>query len=99
MRRGSYVFSAECGGISIYRSGIPYLACYRKTGVKKPDIVKRMARRAGVTPAEAADRLDRVVHEILLRLKHGQEANLPGLGNLKLGPGGAVRLEHEEKRR
>lgn len=52
-----------------------------------------------MTPAEAADRLDRVVHEILLRLKHGQEANLPGLGNLKLGPGGAVRLEHEEKRR
>jgi nucleoid DNA-binding protein len=67
--------------------------------VKKPDIAKRMARRAGVTQAEAADRLDRVVHEILLRLRRGQEADLPGLGRLKHSPGGAVWLEHEGKPR
>jgi nucleoid DNA-binding protein len=66
--------------------------------VKKPDIAKRMARRAGVTQAEAADRLDSAVREILLRLRRGQEANLPGLGKLKHAPGGAVWMEHEEKR-
>lgn len=65
--------------------------------MKKPDIAKRMARRAGVTQAEAADRLDRVIHSILLRLRRGQEANLPGLGRLKQSPGGAVWLEPEEK--
>lgn len=73
-------------------------ACYRKTGVKKPDIAKRMAQRAGVTQAEAADCLDGVVHEILLRLRRGQEANLPGLGKLKHSPSGLVWLEHQEKR-
>jgi len=58
-----------------------------------------MARRAGVTRAEAADRLDHVVHHILLRLRRGQEANLPGLGILKHAPGGVLWLEQEEKRR
>jgi nucleoid DNA-binding protein len=67
--------------------------------VKKPDIAKRMARRAGVTQAEAADRLDEAVHQILLCLRRGQEANLPGLGRLRHAPGGIVWLEHEEKRR
>jgi len=57
-----------------------------------------MARRAGVTQAEAADRLDCVVHEILVRLRRGQEANLPGLGKLKHSPNGLVWLQHEEKR-
>jgi len=77
----------------------PKLACYSETGVNKPDIAKRMARRAGVTQAEAADRLDRVVHQILLRLRRGQEANLPGLGRLKHGARGIVWLEHQEKPR
>ena len=56
-----------------------------------------MARRAGVTQAEAADRLDRVVHEIVLRLKQGQETDLPGLGVLKPSPDGVARLDREEK--
>ena len=67
--------------------------------MKKPDIVKQMARRAGLPRAEAADRLDRLVHEILVRLKRGEEANLPGLGILKQATGGAIRLEREESRR
>jgi nucleoid DNA-binding protein len=67
--------------------------------VKKPDIAKRMARRAGVTRAEAADRLDEAVHQILLRLRRGQEADLPGLGKLKQAPGGMVRMDPEEQRR
>lgn len=67
--------------------------------MKKPDIAKRMARRAGVTRAEAADRLDEAVHQILLRLRRGQEANLPGLGKLKQAPGGMVWMDPEEKRR
>jgi nucleoid DNA-binding protein len=67
--------------------------------VRKPEIAKRMARRAGVTQAEAADRLDLVVHEILLRLRRGQEANLPGLGKLKHAPGGIVWLDREEQPR
>ena len=74
-------------------------ACYSETGVKKPDIAKRMARRAGVTQAEAADRLDGVLHEILVRLRRGQDASLPGLGKLKRASGGIVWLEQEDNRR
>jgi hypothetical protein len=35
-----------------------------------------------LTPAEAADRLDDVVHDILKKLRHGKEAAMPGLGKL-----------------
>ena len=65
--------------------------------MKKPDIAKSMARRARVSPAEAADRLDRVVHEILIRLKQGKEADLPGLGRLKQTIDGVVLDRQEDK--
>jgi nucleoid DNA-binding protein len=48
--------------------------------MKKPQIARRLAKRSGVTRAEAADQLDRVVHEILSDLRRGQPASLPGLG-------------------
>jgi hypothetical protein len=48
--------------------------------MRKPEIAKQMARRARVSEAEAADRLDAVVHEILSSLRKGDEASLPGLG-------------------
>jgi len=51
-----------------------------------------MARRAGVSQAEAADRLDRVVSEIVRRLRRGQDAGLPGLGVLEPSSKGVVRL-------
>lgn len=63
--------------------------------MKKPDIAKLMARRSGVTQAEAADRLDRVLHEIVAELRRGGEAKLPGLGKFKHGPDGRVAFEPE----
>jgi len=48
--------------------------------MKKPDLAKRLARRSGLTVGEAADQLDRVVHQIVRKLRKGQEARLPGLG-------------------
>jgi len=48
--------------------------------MKKAEIARRMARESGVTQAVAADRLDRVVHEILSNLRRGRAASLPGLG-------------------
>lgn len=57
--------------------------------MKKVDIARRMALESGVTRAEAADRLDRVVHRILTSLKQGRTANLPGLGTFAPGHRGA----------
>jgi nucleoid DNA-binding protein len=63
--------------------------------MKKPDIAKQLARRSHVSQAEAADRLDRVLHSILSDLRQGKEAALPGLGTFKQGPGGRVAFERE----
>ena len=63
--------------------------------MKKPDIAKQLARRSRVTQAEAADRLDRVLHKIVSDLRQGREAALPGLGKFKNGPDGRVAFERE----
>jgi len=71
------------------------LACQSEAGMKKSDIAKHLARQSGVTEAEAADRLDRVVHEIVSNLRSGKSASLPGLGRFRSGAGGKVRFERE----
>lgn len=63
--------------------------------MKKIDIARRLARESGVTRAEAADRVDRVVHQILSNLRRGRAAKLPGLGAFTPSPEGA-RFERED---
>ena len=64
--------------------------CYRDIGMKKPDIAKRMARQSRVSPAEAADRLDNVVREVLADLRRGRESAFPGLGRFRQDRNGKV---------
>jgi nucleoid DNA-binding protein len=64
--------------------------------MKKPDIAKRMARRAGVSQAEAADELDRIVREILSDLRAGKDASLPGLGKFTQSADGSVAFQREK---
>jgi nucleoid DNA-binding protein len=63
--------------------------------MKKPDIAKRMARQAGVTQAEAADRLDGAVRQVLDDLRRGGEPSFPGLGRFRQGHDGKVIFEAE----
>ncbi len=63
--------------------------------MKKREIAKRMATQSGVSEGEAADRLDRVVGQILSKLRKGEEAPLPGLGKFISGPDGKVAFEPE----
>jgi len=63
--------------------------------MRKPDLAKRMARAAGVSQAEAADRLDEVVRQILQSLRQGRPAVLPGLGLFTRGPDGRLAFERE----
>jgi nucleoid DNA-binding protein len=53
--------------------------------MKKQDIAERLARKARVSPAAAADRLDKLIHDILPELKRGTAVALPGLGTLTPG--------------
>ena len=58
--------------------------------MKKPDIARRLARRSGVSTAEAADRLDRMVSQILENIRKGREVSLPGLGHFVRNANGTL---------
>jgi len=58
-----------------------------------------MARQSGTTRAEAADRLDHAVHQLLLALRRRKRARLPGLGLLIRGRDGKIALRREGTRR
>jgi len=48
--------------------------------MKQSQLIRRLARATGVTPAAAADQLDHMVARIVGRLRRGQSARIPGLG-------------------
>jgi nucleoid DNA-binding protein len=63
--------------------------------MKQPDIVKRLARQSGVTPGEAADRLDRAVHQILTNARKHKDTVFPGLGTFRSRADGSLEFERE----
>jgi len=65
--------------------------------MKKAEIAKKLARRAGVTRAEAADGVDRVVREVLSRLRRGHDAEWPGLGRFTQNRDGDLTFERDPR--
>lgn len=63
--------------------------------MNKSDIAKRLAKQTNLTKAAAADRVDRVVHEIVVKLRKGQPARLPGLGKFQPGDKWKFRFDAE----
>jgi hypothetical protein len=61
--------------------------------MKKEQLVRRLARESGITPAAAADQLDHILNDILKRVRQGQSASLPGLGTFWPGPKPAFYFE------
>jgi len=53
--------------------------------MKKEQLARRLARESHVSPAAAADQLDRIVSDLLTRVRRGQTASLPGLGTFQPG--------------
>jgi hypothetical protein len=64
--------------------------------MRKPEIAKRLARQSGVSSAEAADQLDRVVHQILSKLRQGQAGAVPRTGPVHPGPKGSYQFKKEK---
>jgi len=54
--------------------------------MKREQLAQRLAKETGITAAAAADQLDRILNEILKRVRRGQSASLPGLGTFWPGP-------------
>jgi len=48
--------------------------------MKKEQLARRLAKESNITTAAAADQLDRILHDILKRVRSGQSASFPGLG-------------------
>ncbi len=67
--------------------------------MKKPEIAKIMARQSGEKQGEAADRLDRIVQDLLADLRRGEIAHLPGLGRFRQGPDGRLVFQRERGKR
>jgi nucleoid DNA-binding protein len=67
--------------------------------MKKPEIAKEMARQSGGSRGEAADRLDRLVLDILDGLRQGKATRLPGLGYFRPGTGGRPAFQREGAKR
>ena len=53
--------------------------------MKKEQLARQLAKESGITPAAAADQVDRIVSEILMRVRRGESASVPGLGTFRPG--------------
>lgn len=62
--------------------------------MKKNHLVNDLARTQGTNPAEAADKLDQAITQLIRNLKKGREAHLPGIG--RIVPGDIWTLRSEE---
>ncbi len=67
--------------------------------MKKSDLAARLARQSRLSPAAAADQLDRIVHDILKSLRAGKAVSIPGLGTFTPGGHPPIRFESEREGR
>ena len=63
--------------------------------MRKKGLAREVARKTGVTRAEAADQVARVVNTILQKLRSGEDAKLPGFGQFQKGPDGTIEFHRE----
>jgi hypothetical protein len=61
--------------------------------MKREEVAKQLARESKISNAQAADQLDRIVSDLLARVRKGQSASLPGLGTFR--PGGEEDFQFE----
>ncbi len=64
--------------------------------MKKKELARELARKTGVTRAEAADQVDRMVNDILQKMRDGQPATLPGLGRFRRDANGNIEFVKEQ---
>jgi hypothetical protein len=63
--------------------------------IKKEQLAKQLAKESRITPAAAADQVDRIVSDILKKVRKGEDASLPGLGTFRPGNGEELHFEHK----
>jgi nucleoid DNA-binding protein len=58
---------------------------YDAFGMKKEQLARQLAKESKIPAAAAADQLDRIVSDILRRVRNGESASFPGLGTFRPG--------------
>ena len=58
--------------------------------------IEKLAAMADVPPERAADQLDRLIHDIVTKLRNGQAVELPGVGEFQPGPVLDFKFQTEE---
>ena len=53
--------------------------------MKKGQITRQLAKESRVSTVVAADQVDRIVSDLLMRVRKGEPASLPGLGTFQSG--------------
>jgi nucleoid DNA-binding protein len=63
-------------------------------------LIRRLAAASSIPPAKAADEIDRILHDLVIRLRRGEPARLPGLGSFLPGtePHFEPETQHEKRR-
>lgn len=66
--------------------------------MRKSDLIRRLAENGNTSPEEAADQLDAVIHDTLVRLRSGKPAVWPGLGLFQPDAKATIRFEPSAKK-
>jgi len=61
--------------------------------MRKDQLARRLAKESRVSTAAAADQLDRIITDILTRVRKGQSAALPGFGTFRPGRGPGLQFD------
>ncbi len=67
--------------------------------MKKEHIARRLAKESHISTGAAADQLDRIVSDILKRLRKGETACIPGLGTFRVGRGRDFQFERTQSKK
>lgn len=70
-----------------------FLDGYDYRAMKKVNLARRLAKESHISTAAAADQLDRIVTDILKRIRKGKAASMPGLGTFRAGRGHDFQFE------
>jgi nucleoid DNA-binding protein len=63
--------------------------------MKKEQVAKQLAKESRISAAAAADQVDRILSDILKRVRKGQAASLPGLGTFRSGDDQEFRFDRK----
>jgi nucleoid DNA-binding protein len=67
--------------------------------MKKEQVARRLARETHTSTAMAADQVDRIVSDLLLKVRRGQAVSLPGLGTFQAGTQKEFQFEGKERQK